>query len=93
MEAAMGGHKKTHEVIARLSRIEGHVRAVRRMVECGRPCAEVLVQMAAVRAAVDRAARVLLADHMEHCLRGAARGGRTARRLSDLRRAVEGFIR
>jgi len=63
------------------------------MVQEGRPCAEVLVQMSAVRAAMDRAARLLLADHMEHCVRDLARGGSARRDLAELRRAIEGFIR
>ena len=44
------------------------------MVESERDCADVLVQLAAVRGAIDRAARLLLEDHMEHCLLGVGEG-------------------
>lgn len=89
----MGEHKQTRRVVSRMARIEGHVRAVKRMVEEGRPCADVLVQMAAVRSAMDRAAKVLLADHMEHCVLGSSRGGDPKKLLAELNKAVERFIR
>ena len=88
----MGEHKQTRQVVARLARIEGHVRGVKRMVEEGRPCADVLTQIAAVRSALDRAAKVLLADHMEHCVLDACKGGNARSNLSDLRKALEQFI-
>jgi len=88
----MAEHTHTRAVAARLARIAGHVRAVQRMVEAGRPCAEVLVQMAAVRSAVDQAARLLLGDHLEHCVLDTSRGGSPRRNLSELRRALERFM-
>ena len=88
----MAAHTRTRQVASRLARIEGHVRAVKRMVDEDRPCAEVLVQIAAVRAALDKAAKVLLADHMEHCLLGASHKGGTRKMLADLRKALERFV-
>ena len=88
----MAEHVHAKAVAARLARVAGHVRAVQRMVEAGRPCAEVLVQMAAVRSALDRAAKILLADHMEHCVLDSSRGGSARRNLVELRRALERFI-
>ncbi|MBI5725412.1 MAG: metal-sensing transcriptional repressor [Planctomycetes bacterium] len=92
METKMAGHKQTQRVVSRLSRIEGHVRAVKRMVENGRPCAEVLMQIAAVRAALDKSAKVLLADHMEHCILDCSHGGNSRKLLAELRVALERFI-
>jgi DNA-binding FrmR family transcriptional regulator len=63
------------------------------MVEDERPCADVLVQMAAIRSAVDRAAKMLLADHMEHCLLDSAPGVSPKKRLAQLHKALERFIR
>jgi CsoR family transcriptional regulator, copper-sensing transcriptional repressor len=85
-------HTQTKAVMSRLARIEGHVAAIRRMVEEGRPCAEVLVQMSAVRAALDKAAKVLLADHMEHCVMDSLHGGDAEQALKELREALERFI-
>lgn len=88
----MSGHTQTKRVVERLSRIEGHVAAVKRMVEEGRPCPDVLVQMAAVRSAMDKAAKVLLADHMEHCIMNSLRGGNVEKHLAELKEALERFI-
>ena len=59
----------------RLARAEGHLAAVRRMVEERRDCPEILIQLAAVRAALDATAKVVLADHIESCVRDAAHNG------------------
>lgn len=65
-------HGKTVLVINRLSRIEGHVRAIKRMVEEGKPCPDVLIQLAAIRAAVQKTAQVVLEDHVQSCFNKAA---------------------
>ncbi|MHB1462527.1 MAG: metal-sensitive transcriptional regulator [Armatimonadota bacterium] len=89
----MSEHTQTQKVVSRLARIEGHVAAVKRMVEEGRPCPDVLVQMAAVRSALDKAAKLLLADHMEHCIMGSMQDGNAEAHLAELREALERFIR
>ena len=61
-------HKQTRAIVNRLSRIEGHIRSVKAMVEGGRDCSDVLIQLAAVRSAVDKVGRVVLEDHLESCL-------------------------
>ena len=63
-------HTQTKTVINRLSRAIGHLESVKRMVEEGRDCTEVLVQLAAVRSALSGTARVILKDHLEHCVSG-----------------------
>lgn len=86
-------HQQTEAVIRRLKRAEGHLVAVRRMVEDGRDCPDVLLQLAAVRAALDATARLVLADHMESCLHDASHTGNASSAWEDLRRALESFIR
>lgn len=90
---AISPHTQTKAVLDRLSRIEGHVRGVKEMVREGRACPDVLIQLAAVRSALDQVARVVLADHMEHCVRGAARNGHWEEEWSALRKALDSFIR
>ena len=58
-------HPHAKEVVNRLFRAVGHLEAVRDMVAAGRDCSEVLIQLAAVRAAVDNAGKLLLRDHLE----------------------------
>ena len=65
------GHVHVHEnqkaVINRLSRAIDHLEKVKRMVEEGTDCSEVLIQLAAVRSALDNTGKVILKDHMRHC--------------------------
>jgi DNA-binding FrmR family transcriptional regulator len=63
------------KVLNRLSRIEGQVAALRRMVEDDRPCPQVLVQMAAVRGALARTGQVLLDQHVRTCVADALASG------------------
>ena len=61
-------HTQTKAVVNRLARAIGHLESVKTMVENGRDCTEVLVQLAAVRSALSSTAKVILKDHMEHCI-------------------------
>lgn len=67
--------KRNEAVRKRLSRIEGQVRGISRMVEEGRYCVDVLIQIAAVNQALRQVARQLLTRHMEHCVRDAFESG------------------
>ena len=64
-------HTQSKQVINRLSRAAGHLESVKRMVEEGRDCSDVLIQLAAVRSAINNAAKLLISDHMEHCIQDA----------------------
>lgn len=68
-------HTQTKAVINRLSKAIGHLSAVKRMVESGRDCSEVLVQLAAVRSAINNTGKIILKDHIEHCIIEAMREG------------------
>ncbi len=87
------GHTKTRQIVNRLARIEGHVAAIRTMVLQERPCPDVLTQLAAIRAAVDQVSRLVLGDHLAHCVVDAARRGDARRTLADLETALQRFIR
>lgn len=63
------------KLINRLSRIEGQVRGVARMVEEDRYCIDVLTQIQAARAALSRVETEMLNDHLGHCIEGAIAGG------------------
>lgn len=62
-------------LLNRLSRIEGQVRGVARMVEEERYCIDVLTQLQAVRAALARVETEMLRDHLGHCIEAAITGG------------------
>ena len=81
-------HMNTKAVLNRLSRAIGHLTSVRGMVEQGRDCSEVLIQLAAVRSAINRTCEVILKDHLEHCIVDAVNTG-DMEALEELKRAVE----
>lgn len=64
------GHRHaTHPaLVKRLKRADGHLRHVVEMIEAGRPCPEIALQLQAVERAVTAAKRVLIHDHIDHCL-------------------------
>ena len=82
----------TKAVLNRLSRAIGHLESIRRMVEDGRDCTEVLVQLSAVKSAVNNAGKVILQDHIEHCIADAVRNG-DMQVLEELNKAIEGFMK
>lgn len=86
-------HRQTKAVVDQLARTAGHVSSIKRMIEEGRSCPDVLIQLAAVRAAIDRAAKIVLEDHIESCLRGAASNGMADEEWSRLKKALDRFIR
>ena len=61
-------HENQKAVINRLARAIGHLNKVKRMVEEGHDCADILVQLAAVRSAIDNTGKVILNDHIRHCM-------------------------
>lgn len=86
-------HQKSKQVTDQLARTAGHVASIKRMVEDGRSCPDVLIQLAAVRSAIDRAAKLVLEDHVESCLRGAASNGMADEEWERLKKALDSFIR
>jgi DNA-binding FrmR family transcriptional regulator len=68
-------HNDKPKLLNRLSRIEGQVRGISRMVEEDRYCIDVLTQIQAVRAALARVETELLKDHLNHCIVTAIEGG------------------
>ncbi len=85
-------HPQRENVLKRLARIEGHVRAVKRMVEEDTPCPDVLVQIAAVRAALNGVGRLILEDHMQGCMLKAAQDGDFEDAFRDLKKSLDQFI-
>lgn len=85
-------HTQTKAVLNRLSRIIGHLELVKRMVADGRDCSEVLVQLAAVDSAVKSVSRVVMKDHIQHCIVDAVKDNDTET-LDKLNEAIDRFIK
>lgn len=85
-------HENTKAVLNRMARIIGHMESVKRMVEDGRDCSEVLVQLAAVKSAVNNLGKVILKDHIQHCVVDAVEHN-DQQAIDDLCQAVDKFIK
>ena len=100
--APSSGHSKAHphvhdpqaqrKLLNRLARIEGSVRGISSMIERQQPCPDVLLQIAAVRGALDRVARLILDEHISECIAHAANSDDIKVELDELRKAIDRFI-
>ena len=95
-EAHSHSHPHVHEskknVVNRLARAIGHLEKVKRMVEDDCDCAEVLIQIAAVRAAIENTGNVILQDHIQHCIVDAVEQD-DEQALDSLCQAIDKFIK
>ena len=80
------------KIVNRLSRIEGHVRGIKSMVQQNTPCPDVLLQIAAVRGAIDKVARIVLDEHLTECVASAAKDGNIAAEMEELKAALDRFL-
>ena len=80
------------KIINRLSRIEGHIRGIKTMVNENRPCPEILVQIAAIRGAIDRVARLILDEHLSECITRASQEGNIEVEIEQLKAALDRFL-
>ena len=97
-----GGHAHDHghihseehtkAVLNRMSRIIGHMESTRRMVENGRDCSEVLIQLSAIESAIASVSRVILKEHLSTCIIDAVKSD-DINAIDDLNKALDKFIR
>ena len=89
-ERGYSGDKE--QLVNRLRRLEGQVRGIERMVEDDRYCIDVVTQITAIQAALDKVALGLLTDHAEHCVIG-GEPKRQRERTEELMGAVRRLMR
>lgn len=96
IEHSHGNHTHTHQntkaVINRLAKAIGHLEKVKQMVEDGVDCSEVLIQLSAVRSAINNTGKIILKDHIEHCIVDAIACGDTET-IEELNKAIDQFIK
>ena len=91
-------HKHIHSaeekraVLNRLSKAAGHLEAVKRMIEDDAECSDVLVQLAAVRSAINNTGKVILKNHISHCLVEAVEE-HDEQAIIDLNQAIDKFVK
>lgn len=79
-------------IINRLSRIEGHIRGVKSMIIESRSCPDILIQIAAVRGALDKVARIILDEHLTECIVRASKDGNIEAEIEELKSALDRFL-
>ncbi|MDB9540748.1 metal-sensitive transcriptional regulator [Anabaenopsis tanganyikae CS-531] len=90
--AHVHSQESLRKIVNRLSRIEGHVRGIKTMVQQDTPCPDVLLQIAAVRGALDKVARIVLDEHLTECIARAAQEGNMEVEIQQLKAALDRFL-
>ena len=85
-------HEHTKAVLNRLSRAIGHLESIKKMIESGRDCSEVLIQLSAVKSAINNTGKVILQDHIQHCIVDAVKDG-DMEALEELNKAIDRFMK
>ena len=87
-------HSEEHKtkVINRIARAIGHLEAVKRMVERDEDCSDVLIQLAAVRSEINNTGKVVLKDHLAHCIVEAIEQG-DQETIEQLNKAIDMFVK
>ena len=91
-------HSHTHDpqqvraIVNRLKRSIGHLDKVRRMVEDGEDCADVLIQLSAVKSAINNTGKLILKQHMEHCIVEAVRENDQSS-IDKMNEAIDRFMK
>ena len=93
-DSARHGYTDTKDQLGkRLRRIEGQVRGIEKMVDDDRYCIDVITQISAVQAALDKVALGLLDDHARHCVVGGHGAGKPEEMSDELMAAVARLMR
>ena len=85
-------HENTKAVLNRLARAIGHLESVKKMVEDRRDCSEVLIQLSAVRSAINNIGKVILEDHIQHCIVDAVEHD-DKEAIANLCQAIDKFVK
>ena len=88
----MTTHASHPDIIKRLKRVEGHLRAVIEMLESQRPCADIAQQMQAIESAVNKAKKTLIHDHIDHCLEQTPGSDRTNRKSIEALKGITKYL-
>ena len=87
----MHRHEHTKAVLNRISRAAGHLAAVGKMINEERDCSDVLIQLSAVKAEINNLAKIILKDHVDHCIIDAVKSGDEAT-VMRLKNAIDSML-
>ena len=87
------GHQFRSEALGRMRRIEGQVRGVEKMLQEERACVDILIQLSAIKSAVNKTANLILKDHLESCLTAESGDGADCSSLDQVVLVLDKFIK
>lgn len=84
---------KKDDILKRLNRIEGQIKGIQKMLEADKNCVEVLTQVAAVRAAVNKVGGMILENYSMKCLGNAVSSNEKEKAVEELTRTIQSFLK
>lgn len=85
-------HPNVKAVSNRLAKAIGHLEKVKCMVDRGEDCSQILIQLAAVKSAINNAGKVILMDHINHCIVDAI-SENDFKKIDELNEAIQQFVK
>ena len=89
----MVDYPKHNDVLPRLSRIEGQIRGITRMVENGRYCIDIIQQLTAARKALDKVSLKVMNAHINSCVSDAIRRREGEKKINELMQTINRFVK
>ncbi|MGE5474683.1 MAG: metal-sensitive transcriptional regulator [Ignavibacteriales bacterium] len=86
-------HHDVEKLCQRISRIEGQLGGIRKMLENDKPCDEVIIQLNSAKAALQKISQIILEDHLDHCVLDALREGKGEVQVESLKRALSQYTK
>lgn len=86
-------HEHSQDATKRLARIAGQVTGIKDMVENGRDCEDILMQLSSASSALTQVARIIMTEHLEHCVLDGIAHGNQEETIANLKKAVEQFAK
>lgn len=87
----MNNHEHTKAVLNRMARAIGHMNAIKKMLEDGRDCSDVLIQLSAVKSEIVNMSKVILKDHIDRCIVRAVEE-KDEETIQNLQKAIDKII-
>ena len=88
-------HAHNAKLVSRMAKIVGHANSIKTMIENDRDCSEILIQIAAVKSALNSVGKLLLTEHIDLCVAEALKSGKedTQKVIEEMTDAIDKFVR
>jgi DNA-binding FrmR family transcriptional regulator len=86
-------HHDIEKLCKRINRVEGQLSGIRKMLENDKPCDEIIIQLNAAKAALQKISQIILEDHLDNCVLDALRSGKGEVQVESLKRALNQYTK